>query len=140
MAATYAHATAPLRRLADRHVLRAVLALANGQAVPGAAEEAFQSLPRVMARAEARDGQIERAVIDLAEAVLLEGQAGEGFEARVTDVGESGARIQLCHLPVVARIAAPEAKPGDRLPVRLVEVDRNRRLVRFEPMAAVQPG
>ena len=35
MAATYAHATAPLRRLADRYVVRAALAIANGQRVPG---------------------------------------------------------------------------------------------------------
>ncbi|HEX7694177.1 MAG TPA: RNB domain-containing ribonuclease, partial [Sphingomonas sp.] len=34
MAATYAHATAPLRRLADRYVVRAALAIANGQTVP----------------------------------------------------------------------------------------------------------
>ena len=31
MAATYAHATAPLRRLADRYVVMATLAIANGQ-------------------------------------------------------------------------------------------------------------
>ena len=30
MSATYAHATAPLRRLADRYVVRATLAIANG--------------------------------------------------------------------------------------------------------------
>jgi exoribonuclease R len=30
MAATYAHCTAPLRRLADRYVLQAILAIANG--------------------------------------------------------------------------------------------------------------
>ncbi|MER9684968.1 MULTISPECIES: RNB domain-containing ribonuclease [unclassified Mesorhizobium] len=34
MAATYAHATAPLRRLADRYVVRCVLAIVNGQPVP----------------------------------------------------------------------------------------------------------
>ena len=67
MAATYAHATAPLRRLADRYVVRAALAIANGQAVPETVRDAFEKLPAVMAKAEARDGQIERAVIDLAE-------------------------------------------------------------------------
>ena len=34
MAATYAHGTAPLRRLADRYVNEAVLAVANGKPVP----------------------------------------------------------------------------------------------------------
>ena len=34
VAATYTHATAPLRRLADRYVVMAALAVANGQPVP----------------------------------------------------------------------------------------------------------
>ena len=34
MAATYAHATAPLRRLADRYVVEAALAVANNEPVP----------------------------------------------------------------------------------------------------------
>jgi len=133
VAATYAHATAPLRRLADRYVLRAALAAANGQHVPEAVTEAFERLPAVMARAEARDGQIERAVIDLAETVLLQGQEGQPFAAVVTDLGENGARIQLCDLPVVARVAAGPVQPGERLRVRLAEVDPTRRTLRFEP-------
>lgn len=46
MAATYAHATAPLRRLADRYVIRAALAVANGQPVPFAVTDAFTRLPK----------------------------------------------------------------------------------------------
>jgi exoribonuclease R len=132
VAATYAHATAPLRRLADRYVLRAALAVANGRAVSAEVTAAFQRLPAVMARAEARDGQIERAVIDLAETVLLSGQEGQPFAAIVTDVGENGARIQLCDLPVVARVSAGAVQPGERLNVRLTEVDPGRRILRFE--------
>lgn len=132
LAATYAHATAPLRRLADRYVLRAVLALGSGQTVPAAVTEAFAALPKVMARAEARDGQIERAVIDLAEAALLAGREGDRFSAVVTDTGENGARIQLCDLPVIARVAAPGATPGDRLDLRLAEANFEKRALRFE--------
>nr|ABN71566.1 putative ribonuclease II [uncultured bacterium] len=95
MAATYAHATAPLRRLADRYVVQAALAVANGQTVPAQVSEAFARLPKVMAKADARDGQIERAVIDLAEAAVLAGRAGETFAAIVTDLDERGARIPL---------------------------------------------
>ncbi|MBC2664312.1 RNB domain-containing ribonuclease [Novosphingobium flavum] len=134
VAATYAHATAPLRRLADRYVLRAVLAVTAGQPVPAAVSDAFERLPEVMARAEARDGQIERAVIDLAETVLLAGQEGQPFAAVVTDTGANGARIQLCDLPVVARVAAGAVQPGERMSVRLVEVDPARRALRFEPV------
>ncbi|NML04202.1 RNB domain-containing ribonuclease [Sphingomonas sp. G-3-2-10] len=131
MAATYAHATAPLRRLADRYVVQAALAVANGRAVPDAVAAAFPKLPRVMARSEARAGQIERAVIDLAEAVMLRDHVGQAFTAVVTDTDERGARIQLCGLPVIARIVT-EAAPGDTLHLRLAAADPATRALSFE--------
>ncbi|MEO5597295.1 MAG: RNB domain-containing ribonuclease [Novosphingobium sp.] len=132
MAATYAHSTAPLRRLADRYVVQAALAVVNGQAVPEAVTAAFQELPAVMARAEAHDGQVERAAIDLAECALLSGREGEAFKAVVTDVGESGARIQLCDLPVVARVMAPGVMPGAEITIRLTATDLIRRWLAFD--------
>ena len=123
MAATYAHATAPLRRLADRFVIRAAFAVANGKAVPAEVTDAFVRLPKVMARADALGGQIGRAVIDLAEAQLLHPRIGESFAAVVTDIDERGARIQLRDLPVVARVIAPAAAPGDTITVRLTTAD-----------------
>lgn len=132
VAASYTHATAPLRRLADRYVVRAALAVANGQAVPFAVEEAFARLPKVMARADALAGQIDRAVIDFAEAAMLEGREGEVFSAGVTDVDMRGARMQLSALPVVTRIDADGAAPGDTIRVRLIDADPGKRSVRFE--------
>ena len=52
MAATYAHATAPLRRLADRYVVMAALAVANGRPLPEHVAAAFPKLPKVMERAD----------------------------------------------------------------------------------------
>ncbi len=132
MAATYAHATAPLRRLADRYVVQAALAVANGQLLPQTVLDAFQSLPTVMAKADARDGQVERAVIDLSECVMISGREGESFSAVVTDIGENGARIQLCDLPIVARVTAHGALPGTPLTVRLLGADLERRQISFE--------
>ena len=132
MAATYVHATAPLRRLADRYVVETALAIANGRAVPEAAAAAFPRLPEVMDRADARSGQIERAAIDLAETVVLHGREGRTFDAVVTEVDERGARIQLCKLPVVARVAEKGASTGDEVEVRLVSADIERRELRFE--------
>lgn len=132
MAATYAHATAPLRRLADRYVVDATLAIANGRDVPPAIERAFAKLPKAMARADALSGQVERAVIDLAEAAMLAGREGEQFEALVTDVDERGVRMQLCDLPVVARIEARKVAPGDRMRVSLVSADSATRKVEFQ--------
>ncbi|WP_423141775.1 RNB domain-containing ribonuclease [Parablastomonas sp. CN1-191] len=131
MAATYAHATAPLRRLADRYVVTAALAVANGRPVPAATQDAFARLPAVMNTSGARAAQVERAVVDLAETALLSGREGEYFAAQVTDVGDSGARIQLCELPVVARVAAHDAPPGTALKVRLDQVDPARRTLAF---------
>ncbi len=131
MAATYAHATAPLRRLADRYVLQAVLAIANGRTVPETVIAAFERLPGAMAKAEARDVQIERAVIDLAEVALLAGHEGRAFAATVTDVAENGARIQLHDLPVVARTRAPGVLPGARIRVRLDAADPVQRRLEF---------
>jgi len=135
MAATYAHATAPLRRLADRYVVRAALAIANGQALPDVVAAAFPKLPPVMARADALGGQIERAVVDLAEAVMLKGSEGRIFAAIVTDVDDRGARMQLRDDPVVARIEAHGVQPGDALTVRLVSTDPEHRLISFQRVA-----
>jgi exoribonuclease R len=131
MAATYCHMTAPLRRLADRYVIRAALAVANGQPVPAEVSTAFQRLGPVMDKAQARSGQVERAVVDLAEAAMLVGREGDDFEAVVTDLGETGARIQLCDLPIVARTVARRVQPGERVVVRLESADPVRRLVSF---------
>ena len=133
MAATYAHATAPLRRLADRYVIEAALAVANGRPVPDAVTAAFARLPAVIAKADALASQVERGAIDLAEAVMLSGQVGLTHRAVVTDVDERGARIQLTDLAVVTRFAdAAGLEPGDEVQARLIEVDPVRRLARFE--------
>jgi exoribonuclease R len=132
MAATYAHCTAPLRRLADRYVLQAALAVANGRPVPETVAAAFARLPEAMARAEARDGQIERAVVDLAEVALLAGREGEVYRAVVTDIGDNGARVQLADLPVVARTAAHGVVPGAAIRVRLLAADPVQRRLEFQ--------
>jgi exoribonuclease R len=132
LGATYTHATAPMRRLADRYVLEAVLAVANGREVPAGCAAAFARLPQVMDAADAREGAIERAVVELAEAALLAGREGELFDAVVTDRDERGARIQLADLPVVARVDAHRVASGDAIRIRLAQADPVRRVLRFE--------
>ena len=132
MAAIYAHATAPLRRLADRYVVQAALAVANGRDVPDAVEQAFARLPKVMATADARAARIDRAVVDLAEAVMLQDRVGENFTAVVTDTDDRGARIQLTGLPILARVAATGLAPGARITVRLTAADPGRRTISFQ--------
>ncbi len=135
MAATYAHATAPLRRLADRYVVMATLAVANGQPLPDHIPPAFAKLPMVMERANDTARQIESAVIDLAEVALLGSQTQRTFSAVVTDVDHRGARIQLCELPVVARVNAHSVEPGDDLRIRVVSTDLPSRSAKLERVA-----
>ncbi|MGN6277615.1 MAG: RNB domain-containing ribonuclease [Sphingomonas sp.] len=131
MAATYAHATAPLRRLADRYVVRAAVAIANGEAVPDAVTAAFDKLPAVMAHADGRAGQIEHAVIDLAEAVMLADRVGERFDATVVDSNGKSGQVQLGKLPVVVRVEGTGLVPGNAVTVRLEGVDVAQRATHF---------
>ena len=131
VAATYAHATAPLRRLADRYVVQAALGVANGLPVPDFVSAAFGRLPPVMAHSGSIAGAIDRAVIDMAEAVMLHGLEGQTFKAVILDRDERGARIQLCDRPVVARVQTDAGEPGDTITVRLDEADPVRRSLRF---------
>ncbi|HET9355644.1 MAG TPA: RNB domain-containing ribonuclease [Sphingomicrobium sp.] len=133
VAATYVHATAPLRRLGDRYVIEAALAVANGRPVPDDIEAAFEPLADVMKKADARASQIDSAVIELAEAVVLTGHVGTRFEGCVTDLDQRGARIQLCELPVVTRVPEDGLELGEMVSLRLTEADPVRRLTRFEP-------
>ncbi len=132
LGATYTHATAPMRRLADRYVLEAALAVANGAPVSATCEDAFARLPDAMSRADARENAIEAAVIDLAEAAMLDGHQGEIFAATVVERDERGARIQLNDWPVLARVDAHSVGVGAELRVRLTEAHAARRIVRFE--------
>lgn len=132
MAATYCHATAPLRRLADRYVIEAALAIANGRPVADSVQAAFAKLPDAMDAADTRSSRVEKAVLDLVEAVTLKGCEGRVYDSVVTDVGDRGARIQIAEPAVVARVNAHRVEPGDVLKVRLVGADPAKRTVTFE--------
>ena len=131
MRATYAHATAPLRRLADRYVCEAALAIANGLPVPDLVTSAFPRLPDVMNRADAKAGQVDAAVLELAESVALSGHVGETFQGTVTDIDERGARIQVARPAVITRIPVDGLAVGASLSLRLDEADPARRFSRF---------
>lgn len=131
MRATYVHGTAPLRRLADRFVTEAALAVANGRAVPDHISAAFERLPEVMNRADARASQVDAAVLELAESVVLSGCVGKVFDGSVTDIDQRGARIQLKEPAVITRVAVNGLKIGALVRLRLDEADPQRRLTRF---------
>jgi exoribonuclease R len=130
IAAPYAHATAPIRRLADRFVSETVLALHAGVAVPDWCRAALPELPALMAAADRRDRELERAVLDYVEAAVLARRVGETFDAVVTSVDERGATVQLAEPAVRARLGGA-APLGERVRVRLTKADPATRTVAF---------
>lgn len=132
IAATYAHATAPLRRLADRYVLDLVCTLHAGGAPTADDVATLAALPPIMERAGSLQSKVDREAVDLVEAVTLQGRVGEVFDATVTDVdGEGVARVQLTTPAVRFRQRVPHAEPGAHVRVRLDAADPAARQVRF---------
>jgi exoribonuclease R len=131
VAAPYAHATAPLRRLADRYVSECCLAACAGQPVPEWVRAALPSLPEEMAAADRRSHEVDRAVVDLAETLLLQHRVGDVFCGVVVESGEKGGEVQLRDPAVRARLDGVGLPLGQELDVRLVRVDVGRRSVTF---------
>lgn len=132
MAATYAHATAPLRRLADRYVVEAALAVANGESVPDVVAEAFTKLPKVMEESDSLGSRVEAAVRDLAEAVLLSGREGDVFDGVIVDEDQRGPVMQIADPAVLSRIRASHVTPGDDVRAKLISANPDERNVEFE--------
>ena len=131
--APYAHATAPLRRLVDRYVGEACLALSAGEDVPDWVREALPRLPEEMETSNRRAQQYEAGVISTVEAAVLEHRVGETFDAVVVELDEhnGGGTVQLTE-PAVTAHCQGELPLGERVRVRLVLADVAKRQVRFE--------
>ena len=139
MAAPYAHATAPMRRLADRYVLELLLAEFSGDSSAKAALlPKLSALPAAMADADHRAAKVDRACLDYAECVILASRVGQSFEATVLEVSRDIAQFTIEDPCVIARIRVPKPKPGqpevspgDELIVRLDAVDPKSRRLTF---------
>jgi exoribonuclease R len=121
--APYAHTTAPLRRLVDRWSLIVCEALANGRDVPAWARESLPSLPKIMGRSDGLAGRLDAATVDRVEAALMSGREGDEFDAVVLGRRGDGARVQIAHPPVTAKVADLDAKPGSTIRLRLTGAD-----------------
>src|SRR3954469_18378449 len=127
VAADYAHATAPLRRLQDRFVSECCLAACAGDPVPDWVRAALPDLPKAMSAGNHRAGQVERGVVDLVEAAVLSGREGERFDAVVIDDG----LVQLREPAVRGRLQDGGPPPGRAVTVRLQTADMATRSVSF---------
>jgi exoribonuclease R len=123
IAAPYAHVTAPLRRLADRYANSVLLDLFADRSPSGELRAALDPLPEIMGDGARRAHQVERAVVDLAEALVLRGHEGEALRGVVIDLDGDHARVLVRQPPVVASFDADGAALGDEIEVRVVSVD-----------------
>lgn len=131
VASAYAHCTAPLRRLADRYVSEICLAVCAGTPVPDWVRVALPALPDEMAAADRRAHQIDRAIVDLTEAVVLAPRVGEMFSAVVVESGPKGGAVQLTDPAVRARCEGADLPLGEQIQVRLEQADPTTRTVTF---------
>ena len=133
VASAYAHVTAPIRRLVDRYGTECCLAVAAGNPVPRWALDGLPVLPEEMKLADQRARALDRACVDLVEAVLLEAHVGEEYQAVVVDQRKDYDVVQL-HWPAVrAHIRGGGLGLGRRVTLRLVAADPVRRSIEFAP-------
>lgn len=122
VAAPYAHATAPLRRLVDRFVLVTCEALVAGKPVPDWVREALPTLPKLMGRSDGVASRLEHASVDAIEAALLSTRVGEKFDATVISAKETGGIIQLTD-PVVTANVEGAVTAGETVRATLAAAD-----------------
>jgi len=131
VAAPYAHATAPLRRLVDRYVGEVCVSVCAGVEVPGWVRSALPGLPARMSDSDRRAGELERECVALMEAAVLAGSVGHIFDAAVIDVGKNGGgTVQLAE-PAVRATCEGTLPLGEAVRVRLLHADVESRSVRF---------
>lgn len=135
IASTYAHVTAPLRRVCDRYTNEVILALCGGWEPPSWAIETLEQLPKVMGRTRQRETSLERAVVDYMEAMMLEPSVGQTFDAIVVNHRRDQAIIQIRDPAVIAAVE-PKPQLGQEIRVRLLAADPQARSVRFERVSS----
>lgn len=138
IAAPYAHATAPLRRLVDRWVLVVCEALCAGRPVPAWARGSLGALPSIMGASTRLASALDGGALDRVEAALLASRIGAVFDATVLAVRNGTVTVQLADPVVTASLPRPDGvRPGDRVRVHLVSADIPTGTVRFDAVGTV---
>jgi len=132
IAAPYAHATAPLRRLVDRWSLAICLAASEGREVPGWVRESLDDLPALMQESGQRASKLDSATINCVEAALLTPLVGATVDATVIEVRGERGTIQLADPAVTASAPIPaDTVPGAVVPLQVVRADIARGEIEF---------
>ncbi len=135
IAEEYAHATAPLRRLADRYVGEICVAICADDPVPDWVRRSLRDLPATMKESDRRAATFDRAVLDLVEAGVLAGSVGATFRGVVVDTDDKDPRagtVVIADPAIEAPVRSTSPLPlGDAVQVRLEAADPSHREVRF---------
>ena len=136
LASSYAHVTAPLRRLVDRYGLEVCAALCADQPVPQWVSDGLPDLPEVMRESSRKAHAYEGAVLNLVEAVTLQARVGETFDGVVLETERDDERtgsVMVREPAVEAKVASASPLPvGEAVTVTLAAADPATRIVRFE--------
>jgi exoribonuclease R len=132
VAAAYTHCTAPLRRLVDRYSNEVCLAACAGQSPPAWVTDALPGLPQTMAAADRRARDLDRASVDLAEALVLATRVGDVVAATIVSAEEGRGVAQLADPAVRAEVRGADLQAGAEVHVRIIEADPATRKVVFE--------
>ncbi|MEJ1088812.1 RNB domain-containing ribonuclease [Microbacterium sp. Mu-80] len=133
IAAPYAHATAPLRRLVDRWSLAICLAVSAGGQAPSWARESLTELPELMQQSGQRASRLNADTVNRVEAALLRPLVGQRVEATVIELrGDDRAAVQLADPAVTATAPVPAGTaPGSTVSLTLVRTDVAKGTVEF---------
>ncbi len=132
LAASYAHVTAPLRRLVDRFATEICLALCADDPVPEWVRAALPRLPDLMAGSDALAAKVDKACLDQVEAWVLANRVGHEFDAIVLRSEGGPAEVFLTDPPVIAKCSGENLAEGETVRVRLARADAQARKVTFE--------
>lgn len=132
IAAPYAHATAPLRRLVDRWSLSICLAASEGREVPSWARDSLSELPGLMQESGQRASRLDSATINCVEAALMTPLVGQTVDATVIEIRGERASVQLATPAVTASAPLSQGTaPGDVVSLRVLSADITRGEIEF---------
>ncbi len=145
LASSYAHVTAPLRRLVDRYAGEICVAICANEPVPAWVTERMGEVPATMRKTGSRAGSYQRAILDLVEAGVLAPHVGEHFDGVVVDRDdrdEGRGTVSVQEPAIEAPVFGPPPLPlGADVKVQLTEADVSKRRVAFNLSAAhADPG
>jgi VacB/RNase II family 3'-5' exoribonuclease len=128
----YAHSTAPNRRYPDIVTQRLLKAAIAGRPSPYSLDE-LRALAERCTDQEDEAAKVERQVGKSAAAMLLQGRAGQTFDAIVTGASDKGTWVRITAPPVEGKVVRNERglKVGQRVRVRLDRADVARGFIDF---------